>query len=201
MSSIASLAGSLLQSVLPTSLLTNNTTASNLSTISAGSASQLADVGQLSSFAQLAGTLQQLQQSNPAQYQQVTQQIATNLQNAAQTATASGNTTAAAQLNQLATDFSTASSTGQLPNLQDLAQVLGGGHHGHHHHAQAASDSNSSGSSSSTSTTSSTPNQALAQLLSSLQANAPQTNPLQSNSLNPASIIQNTLTSAGISIL
>ncbi|HEY6342204.1 MAG TPA: hypothetical protein VIY49_11985 [Bryobacteraceae bacterium] len=65
-------------------------------------------------------TLQQLQESNPTQYQQVTQQIATSLQNAAQTVTADGNTTAASQLNQLATDFTNASQSGQLPNISSL---------------------------------------------------------------------------------
>ena len=70
-------------------------------------------------------TLQQLQQSDPTKYQQVTQQIATNLQSAAQTAQAEGNTTAANQLNQLATDFTNASQSGQLPNVQDLAQAIG----------------------------------------------------------------------------
>jgi hypothetical protein len=97
-----------------------------------------ADSSQLSPFAQLMSTLQQLQQSNTAEYQQVTQQIATNLQAAAQTATADGNTTAATQLNQLSTDFTNASTSGQLPNAQSLAQALGGGHHHHHFHADSA---------------------------------------------------------------
>src|SRR5579864_7691526 len=103
-------------------------------------------------------------------YQQVTQQIATNLQNAAQTAQANGNSTAANQINQLAKDFTSASASGQLPNIQDLAQAIGGGHH-HHHHAHAASaypDSNSSAN------------------------GATQTVP-ESDSLNPAMIILNTL--------
>ena len=113
-----------------------------------GSTTQNADSSQLSPFAQLMSTLQQLQQSNPAQYQQVTQQISTNLQSAAQTATSNGNTAAATQLNQLSTDFANASQSGQLPNIQDLAQAVGGGgHHHHHHHAASApagSDSSSS---------------------------------------------------------
>ena len=79
-----------------------------------------------------------------------------------------------------------------FPNLQDLAQAVGG-HHGHHHHSQGASDSDagSSGSSSSASSAS----QTLSQFLTSLQANG-----AQSGSLNPATIILNTLTSAGIGI-
>src|ERR1019366_2800930 len=48
--------------------------------------------------------------------------------------TSDGNTTAATQLNQLATDFTSASKSGQLPSVQDLAQAVGGHHH-HHHHA------------------------------------------------------------------
>jgi hypothetical protein len=172
MSSIANLAGSLLHAILPSSLATNNTTASNLTTATSSPAIQQPDSGQLSEFAQLAGTLQQLQQSNPAQYTQVTQQIAANLQSAAQTATASGNTAAASQLNQLATDFTNASASGQLPNLEDLAKAVSGGHHGHH---------SSAGSS------------AVSQLLSSLQATG-----TQNSSPNAGTIIQNTLTSAGI---
>lgn len=123
---------------------------------------------------------QQLQQSNPSQYQQVTQQIATNLQSAAQTAQSEGNTGEANQLNQLASDFTSASQNGQLPNVQDLAKALGGHHHhGGHHHSRAASTDSSDSSSS--------------QLLSAFQ-----TNQSQNEALNPLSIIENTLTSAGL---
>lgn len=204
MSSISNLAGSFLQSILGGSRvgqnLNNNATATNLTSGISSSSQLQPDTGQLSSFAQIAATLQQLQQSNPAQYKQVTQQIAANLQSAAQTAQASGNATASNQLTQLSTDFSTASSTGQLPNLQDLAQAVGGGHHGHHHRFSLASDSGSSSSSSnstSASSASTTGNsQALNQLLASLQANS-----TQSGALNPASIIESTLTSAGVSTI
>lgn len=132
-------------------------------------------------------TLQQLQQSNPSEYKQVTQQIATNLQNAAKTATGDGNSTQATQLNQLATDFNTASQSGQLPNVQDLAQAIGGGHH-HHHHGQAAASSDSDSSSSSTS-------QTLSQQLAAFQANS-----TPNASLDPMAIIENTLSSAGINV-
>jgi hypothetical protein len=151
------------------------------------------DTGQLSPFAQLLSTLQQLQESNPTQYQQVTQQIATNLQNAAQTATTDGNTTAASQLNELSTDFTNASQSGQLPNIQDLAQAVGGGGHHHHHHGGEVSTSDSNSSSSSTSSTSSS--SPLQQLLAAFQSNA-----TQNESLNPLSIITNTLSSAGVSL-
>lgn len=181
MSSIGNLASTLLHAVLPVNLFPNNTTASTTATTS--SATQLPDSGQLSSFAQLAATLQQLQQSNPGQYKQVTQQIAANLQTAAQSAQAGGDTAAGTQLNQLAADFSNASASGQLPNLQDLAQAVGG-HHGHHHYAsEPAGTSNGS-----------TPaGSAVSQLLASLQAGTS-----QNSSLNAATIIQSTLTSAGV---
>ena len=160
----------------------------------------LQDQGQLSPFAQMLSTLQQLQQSNPTQYQQVTQQISTNLQNAAQTAQSQGNTTAANQLNQLATDFSNASSSGQLPSIQDLAQAIGGGHHHHHHggggHSSSASstDSATDGSSSSSSSTSSS-NQSLDSLLSALESESSNDT---SSSLNPLTIINQTLQNAGV---
>ena len=125
------------------------------------SVAQQPDNSRLSPFAQLMSTLQQLQQSDPAKYQQVTQQIATNLQSAAQTAQSDGNTTAATQLNQLAGDFTTASKSGQLPNIQDLAQAIGGGHH-HHHHAHAASADSDSTSSSASTSASQTPSPLLA---------------------------------------
>jgi hypothetical protein len=143
-------------------------------------------------------TLQQLQQSNPTQYQQVTQQIATNLQTAAQTATSSGNTTAATQLNQLATDFSNASTSGQLPNIQDMAQAMSGHHHHHHHSSTASSDPNSTSSTTSSTTgtsSSSSSSGTLDQLLAAFQAGS-----TQNESLNPMSIILNTLSSAGIGI-
>jgi hypothetical protein len=204
--SINPLSNSYLQSILGsvlqnTGLTTNNTNASS-SGIGSMSAVQQADSGQLSPFAQLMSTLQQLEQSNPTEYKQVTAQIATNLQTAAQTATSEGNTTAAAQLTQLANDFNTASTSGQLPNVQDLAQAVGGGHHHHHHHAQSASsDSDSANSASSTASTSATSStasstsasQMLSQLLAAFQANESQT-----NALDPMSIINNTLTQAGI---
>lgn len=91
----------------------------------------ITDTNQLSPFAQIAGKLQQMQQSDPAQYAQVTGQIAANLQSAAQTAQSQGNTARANELNQIAGDFTTASTTGQLPNFQDLAGTIAG----YHHHA------------------------------------------------------------------
>jgi hypothetical protein len=172
---------SYLQSVLSSTLqgagLTSNTSASSIQSAS--------DNSQLSPFVQVMNTLQQLQESDPTKYQQVTQQIATNLQAAAQTAQSGGNTTAATQLNQLATDFTNASTSGQLPNIQDMAQAMSGHHHHHHHHSSATTSSNSSSSSSST----------LDQLLASFQAGA-----AQNDSLDPMSIILNTLSNSGIGV-
>ena len=127
MGSINSLSPSYLQSTLGAVLqgigVTNNTTANSLNSIGTSSGALPADDPQLSPFAQMMSMLQQLQQSDPTKYQQVAQQIATNLQNAAQTAQTDGNSTAAAQLGKLAGDFNSASQSGQLPNIQDLAQA------------------------------------------------------------------------------
>jgi hypothetical protein len=210
MSSIGNLSSNYLQSVLGSiNSLQNSGSTANTAASSASGISAASDNGQLSPFAQIMSTLQQLQQSNPTQYQQVTQQIATNLQSAAKTATADGNTNAANQLNQLATDFTSASQSGQLPNMQDLAKAIGGGHH-HHHHGHAAStdsDSNSSAAATSTGTASTTTSgttggtsttnsssPTVSQLLAEFQSNG-----TQSDSLNPLAIIANTLSSAGIS--
>jgi hypothetical protein len=180
---INTLSNSYLQSILSTALQNAGSTADKTgNSLSGIDASSLAtDKSQLSPFAQLMITLQQLQQSDPTKYEQVTQQIATNLQTAAQTALSEGNTTAANRLNQLATDFTNASKSGQLPNIQDLAQAIGGHHHHHHSHAASADSSG----------TSQLPDQILA---------AFQTSGTQNDSLNPMAIIFNTLSSSGISV-
>jgi hypothetical protein len=157
------------------------------------------DVTQLSPIAKLLSELQQLQQSDPAQYQKVTQKVATNLESAAQTAQAGGNTTLANQLNQLATDFSNASQTGQLPDIQGLAQAVGGHHH-HHSHSNSnnsSTDSTTSTDSTSSSTSSSSLDTSL--LLNQYQA-AYQASGTQSDSQSPLGIILNTLSNAGISV-
>jgi hypothetical protein len=198
--SISVLASISLQSILASALqsagLTTNRIHNNSSRAGAlSSVAQQTDGSQLSPFAQLMSTLQKLQQSDPTKYQEVTQQISTNLKSAAQTAQTAGNTSAATQLNQLASDFTDASKSSQLPNVQDLAQAVGG-----QHHAQAASadsdgdsDGTSSSSSSASGTTSSSASQSLSQLLAAYQANGP-----QSDALSPMSIIMSTLSSAGI---
>jgi len=73
---------------------------------------------------------------------QVTQQIATDLQKAADKAQTEGNTTAANQLNRLAKDFTDASKSGDLPNLKDLAQAVKGHHRHHHSHTMFAVQAN-----------------------------------------------------------
>lgn len=150
------------------------------------SATAVSDSGQLSPVAKLMSTLQQLQSSNPAEYKKVAAQIATNLINAANTAQSQGYTTAASGLNQLAGDFTTASQTGQLPNFQNLGQALGGHHHHHHHFAPPTSEPGSPLTASATPSSSNS-------LISAFQSSSPQTDPF-----DPASIIANTLSSAGI---
>jgi hypothetical protein len=173
--SLISLAGGYVQSILSNAFQGAGSSTNQTNNLSA---TQQADNSQLSPFAQLLGTLQQLQQADPTKYQQVTQQIATSLQSAGQAAQSQGNSTAANQLNQLAADFTNASTSGQLPNVQDLAQAAGSHHHHHHSH------SGGSGSSSSD------PNQ-----LSSIF----QTNASPSDAQNPLSIILNALSNAGVS--
>ena len=193
---------SLLSNALQGTGISANSSGSSVSGISG----QASDSSQLSPFAQLLSTLQQLEQSNPAEYKQITQKIATNLQTAAQTATSNGNTSAASQLTQLSTDFTNASTSGQLPNIQDLAQAVsgGGGEHHHHHHSDGGSSSSTadtsntsstpgSTSSTSTSTAGSTTASSLEQLLAAFQSGSS-----QNNALNPLSIIMNTLSSAGL---
>lgn len=178
-----------------------SSTSTSTNTTSAGltSASGTQDTNQLSPFAQVLGSLQQLQQSNPSQYQQVTQQISNNLQTASQSATANGNTGLASELTQLSSDFKNASTSGQLPNVQDLAQAIGGGRH--HHHSGGSPGGSTASSSTSTSTTPGSSDSAasdLSQLIQSL--NSSQTGTIANNSLNPLSIIDNTLSSAGIPV-
>ena len=195
--SMNTLSNNYLQSILSrlqNAGLTANETSNSTGSVVASTSTQQTDSTQLSPLAQILETLQQLQQSNPTEYKQVTAQIATNLTSAATTAQADGNTTAATQLNQLATDFTDASQSGQLPNIQDLAQAVGGHHH-HHHHAQAAASDSDNSSSATTSTTdsSTTASRLTSELLSAMQVNG-----AQSGSLNPVNIILDTLSQAGV---
>ncbi len=132
---LASLAGSYLQSIFGPAPQSSGTTATASGSQPATGAP--ADNSQISPFAQLLNALQQTQQSNPAQYQQLTQQISANLQSAAQTAQANGNTNTATELNTLSTDFKSASQNNELPNIQDLAKATSSGHHHHHAHSDS----------------------------------------------------------------
>jgi hypothetical protein len=192
MGSISNLSSTYLQSILGTALQATgltNTTGNSESTASLASAALQPDNSQLSPLADIMSTLQQLQQSNPSHYQQITQQISANLLTAAQKAQTDGNTTAATQLNQLSTDFSSAYKSGQLPSILDLAQAIGGGHHHHHFHAGSSGSDNNP-----TSSSSSSANQTLSQFLSAMQSNGK-----QNDALDPMAIILNTLSTAGIS--
>jgi hypothetical protein len=166
---------SYVQSVFRSAVQDSDLTTANTTS----SASQSQDKSQLSPFAQMISNLQQLQQSDPAKYQQVTQQIATNLQSAAATAQANGDSTGAARLDQLAGDFSSASKSGDLPNMGDMAQSLGAHRHGHgHHHAPPASSDSDSTSA----------NQTLSQVLAAYESSSS-----PSTSLDPMSIVSDTI--------
>jgi hypothetical protein len=188
-----------LQSLLNINVNTSTDSTSGTSQTSSVSSS---DSSQLSPFGLATAALTNLQQTDPAKYQVVTGQIASNLQTAGQDAAADGYPVTADVFKKLSSDFATASSTGALPTFPDLAK-LAGVHAGAHHHIHGAPkapttpvDSDSSSSTDTTSTTSSTSNsatQAANQLLASLQAS-------QTSSLSPTNVILNTLDSAGISV-
>jgi hypothetical protein len=198
-SAIGGLSSSYLQEVLANALQSAGISQSNATSSASDAQSYPSDSSQLSPFARLASALQQLQQSNPTEYKQVTAQIATNLLSASQTAQTEGNSSAASQLSQLATDFTDASQTGQLPNLQDLAQAVGGGGGHRHHHPQAASSDSSGASVSSGSSSSGNTASLLSQFLASLvQTNG---NPSsQDTATDPTAIILQTLANAGVNV-
>jgi len=200
---ISNISNSYVQSLLSSLDSGSSTNGSKSSNIDASSLTLPQDGNaQLSPFAQVMSTLQQLQQSNPTEYQQVTSQIATNLQSAAQTATTNGNTSLASQLNQLATDFTNASQNNTLPNVQDLAHAMGG--HGHHHHhmdaASSTSDTSSTDGTSGSTSSGASNSSELDQLFSSFSSYMANSASSSSSSLDPFSVITNTLSNAGISL-
>lgn len=96
---------------------------------------------------QLLSQLQNLAQTDPAQFKQVTANIAQQLQQAASSATGKQ----AEVLNDLAARFQSASQSGKASDLTPQASqgtAQAGGHHHHHHHAQAAGDAGQSSGSS-----------------------------------------------------
>ena len=82
-------------------------------------------------MAMFLSNLQQMQQQNPDQFKQITASVAAQLRQAAKDALSKGNSAWADQLNQLASQFQNASTTGQMPAVQSLQQA---GMSGHHHH-------------------------------------------------------------------
>jgi hypothetical protein len=114
------------------------------------------------------------------------------LQTVAHSATASENTGLATELNQLAADFSRASTGAQLRNVQDLAQAIGVGRHHHHFHDGGSASSTNNSAAGSTGTT----GNGLHQLIRPLSPS--QTGMVANNSLNPLSIIDTRLLSARI---
>jgi hypothetical protein len=143
------------------------------------------DSTQLSPFAQLIDALQQLQQADPSQYSQVTQQIADRLRNEAQQARADGNIYEANQLILLASSFSGASQSGQLPNLSDLATGISG-----------LNGSQSDSGINSTATPVSTSDQQLAALFQTPDS----TNSSLNASLEPGTIVFSALQNSGIGL-
>lgn len=142
MSSITNLPGSFVQSILQGALQGASSKTSQASPLASSSLNPSPDSDAISPFGKLVLAFRQLQQSNPAQYQQVTAQIATKLQTASSAAQANGNSNAAAELQKLSADFSTASQTGQLPNFPDLGKVLVA----HHHHSRYEASSSATAS-------------------------------------------------------
>jgi len=125
-----------------------------------GSASQT----QLSPGAKLLSKLQNLEQQDPAEFQQVTASMAESLQKEAQQAQQSGNSPEASALNQFASALASASQTGDLSPLQAAIQQQASGGSGtadvttavahRHHHQDGASESTSASASTDSGTTS-----------------------------------------------
>src|SRR5947207_621996 len=98
-------------------LLQSKATSSSASTSASPSsaASPLSDTADISGPGQLFSLLQQLQQTDPTKFKQVTGDIASQLQSAAQQ---QGSTGASGFLTQLADKFQQASQTGDISSLQ-----------------------------------------------------------------------------------
>ena len=134
-------------SLLPSYLQPFNSTANTANASSASSVQQQADVLGISPAGQFLNQLQQLQTQSPQQFQAILSTLSGQLQTAASNASASGNTTQANQLTQLANTFQSAASGGPLPTAQQLQQAgLTGEHHLHgggHHRGGGGSGSSS----------------------------------------------------------
>jgi hypothetical protein len=108
---LVNLATDFIDSLLPGSSSTASSTSASSNSTTAGNTTT---ANQTSPFAQV---LSSLQQSDPVEFQTVTQQITGYLNTGAQTATANGYTALASQLSQLSTDFTNVSASGHLPGL------------------------------------------------------------------------------------
>jgi hypothetical protein len=157
----------------------NASSASSASAATSTSANPASDTASISGPGQLLSSLLQLQQSNPAQFQQVTAQIANQLQTAAQQQTSPA---ASNFLTQLSGQFQQASTSGSVSPLEGTtgAQGAAGAAHGHHHHHHGGGYDSSGQATSSSSDASSSPLQQLfstisnevTSAVSSLAANA-----------------------------
>ena len=163
----------LLQTQASTAVQALNGGATSSSGTAATSATSSGVQTSISQAGQTIGQLAQLAQSNPTEFAQLTGNMATALQNLANNTT---DPNQKAYLDQLATQFQTASQTGNVSSLMPK------GHH-HHHHGGAAPTSSStsgqdststlgvvSGASGSASTTSAASNSVQQQLLSLFQS-------------------------------
>lgn len=111
---------SLLRNQLQAAAVEKQPTNTNAAGVGPTSGTQ-SDQSYVSPFSQIVSTLQTLQQSNPAEYGQITRQIATELQKAATSADPQNSNS----LVQLAKAFQDASQSGQLPQLQAASASSG----------------------------------------------------------------------------
>lgn len=96
---------------------------SGTGTSSGSGTSPASDSAPISGPAKLLNQLQQLATANPKQFKQVTSQLAARLQKGSSVAQGLGNTTLAGQLSQLASQFQSASQTGQISSILGQQQT------------------------------------------------------------------------------
>ena len=132
------------------------------STNSPSTSTPAPDSVNFSQSAQLFQDLQQLQTSNPAEFKQILSDAAAKFSAAASQQT---NPTAANLLNNLASQFQAAASTGNLSALQPGAAL---GHHGHHHHSGSSISTNGPTASSTTNATTTSQGTGIQNLITSL---------------------------------
>ena len=108
---IVNLASDFIDSLIPGSSNKSSSTSASANTATAGGTTA---ANQTSPFAQV---LNSIRQSDPAEFQTVTQKIGGYLQTGIQSATANGYTALAGQLTQLSTDFTDVTASGQLPSV------------------------------------------------------------------------------------